>query len=282
MARADAMSAARRAGIKVSMLREQRDIDDAADLLNSVWAPAGAGITSALLRSLEHGGNYVAGAFLRRQLCGVSVGFFAEPLGSSLHSHITGVVRASSGHGVGRALKLHQRAWALERGLRTVTWTFDPLIARNAFVNLHHLGAHVAEYLIDFYGQLDPATGVGSASDRLFVVWDIGKVRISAVGGLTAQDESAALLAGGARVLLDPAEDGRPRTSIAGADSQWNGDLLVGIPGDMEDLRSRDPRSGAAWRRAFRAAVAPRLENRQWSISRFTRSGWYVLTRTEK
>ncbi|STS10865.1 Uncharacterized conserved protein [Gordonia bronchialis] len=99
-------------------------------------------VSTDMLRALSHAGNYVAGAFIGDHLAGGSVGFFGAPVGHTLHSHITGVSKRGRGHNVGYALKMHQRTWALHRGLRTITWTFDPLVARNAYFNITKLGAH--------------------------------------------------------------------------------------------------------------------------------------------
>ena len=78
---------------------------------------------------------------------------------------------ASARTGLGRAMKLHQRAWAADHGLAWVTWTFDPLVRRNAWFNLDVLGAQVHEYLVDFYGPIDDAINAGDESDRLLVAW---------------------------------------------------------------------------------------------------------------
>ena len=74
------------------------------------------------------------------------------------------VTRRGRGHQVGHALKMHQRRWALERGLSTITWTFDPLVARNAYFNLAKLGATPVHYYEDFYGELGDELG-GDAPD---------------------------------------------------------------------------------------------------------------------
>ncbi|MEV4251230.1 hypothetical protein AB0J63_48570 [Streptosporangium canum] len=81
--------------------------------------------------ALSHSGNYVVGAYSGEQLVGAAAGFFGAPV--SMHSHVTG---ALPGHEAGYALKLRQREWALARGLQRITWTFDPLICRDAYVNL--------------------------------------------------------------------------------------------------------------------------------------------------
>ncbi|NED67426.1 GNAT family N-acetyltransferase, partial [Streptomyces sp. SID10244] len=121
-----------------------------------VWHPdpGNRPVSVDMLRALSHAGNYVAGAYVGDRLAGGSVGFFAAPVGHTLHSHITGVSRIGRGHNVGHALKMHQREWAVARGLQTITWTFDPLVARNAYFNVAKLGAVPVAYHRDFYGEL--------------------------------------------------------------------------------------------------------------------------------
>src|SRR3712207_7442617 len=62
--------------------------------------------------------------------------------------------------------KLHQRAWAIARGVHEVAWTFDPLVARNAWFNLTKLGARATEYLPNFYGPMDDGINGADESDR--------------------------------------------------------------------------------------------------------------------
>src|SRR5215213_7578305 len=142
----------------------------------AVAAAAAADVVIHELRSprelaVAHAGNYVAGAFSGTRLVGASAGFFTAPPDPELHSHITGVAPGGQHHGIGFALKVHQRAWALARGVRVVAWTFDPLVARNAWFNLAKLGARPTAYLEDFYGPMTDAINAGMASDRLLLAW---------------------------------------------------------------------------------------------------------------
>ena len=83
-----------------------------------------------------------------------------------MHSHITGVLPGLQSQGLGRLLKQHQREWALAREVGHITWTFDPLVARNAHFNLRVLGARVTEYLVDHYGPMDDGVNRGDETDR--------------------------------------------------------------------------------------------------------------------
>ncbi|MEV7013173.1 hypothetical protein AB0N02_42270, partial [Streptosporangium sp. NPDC051022] len=140
----DAERVAGAAGVRIAELSGIGDFEGVRRLFDDIWQsdPGNAPISVELMRALSHAGNYVAGAYDGERLVGASVAFLAAPVGRALHSHVTG---AAAGRGAGLALKLHQRAWALERGLDRITWTYDPLVRRNAHFNLVKLGARPVE-----------------------------------------------------------------------------------------------------------------------------------------
>ena len=74
---------------------------------------------------------------------------------------MAGVVDGYRNRHVGTAIKLHQRAWALSCGIDTVVWSFDPLVRRNARLNVQKLGTHVRDYMPNFYGNMDDAINAG-------------------------------------------------------------------------------------------------------------------------
>lgn len=90
-----------------------------------------------------------------------------------------------------------------------ITWTFDPLVRRNAHFNLAKLGAGPARYLPDFYGPMrDGINGAGD-TDRLMVRWDLsGPVASAASLGEPARVDAAALREHGAEAALSVAPDG--------------------------------------------------------------------------
>ncbi len=183
-AAAAAANAARRAAVTIRPLETLGDMERACAVLNAVWGIGPDEVSEVqphLLRALGHAGNYLVGAYAAGggdRMVGASVGFFAEPLGAAMHSHITGVLPARAGSGVGAAIKWHQRQWALERGLTRIGWTFDPLIARNSFFNLTRLGARAETYFVDFYGAMNDGPNRGQPTDRIQVVWDLAAVDV--------------------------------------------------------------------------------------------------------
>ena len=88
-------------------------------LFNQVWGTMTPLVGVELLRAIGHAGGYVAAAFLDDRMVGGSLGFLGRhDGGSSLHSHVTGILPGVRSTGLGRPMKLHQRAWAAEQGWR--------------------------------------------------------------------------------------------------------------------------------------------------------------------
>jgi len=259
--------------LTIRELTEPGEHRDAERLLGRVWrtGPGSPPVSGDLMRALSHAGAYVAGAFLADELVGVTAGFLANHPGSSaeLHSHITGVVTEVRGRHVGWALKLHQRAWSLERGIESIAWTFDPLIRRNAYFNLTKLGARVASYLVDFYGEMADGVNAGHGSDRLLVRWPL---RAPEVVAAAAGRPIVPPVADGA-TILDTGADGRPRRFVM-PDGPT---IRCVVPADVETLRLNDPALAQAWRLEVRAAFEEVLAN-GGRVAGMTKDGWYVFT----
>lgn len=269
-----AAAAAGRAGVQVRPLETLEQMSAACAVLDRVW-DIGPGEVSevqpALLRALGHGGNYLVGAYRTdsQELLGASVAFFTEPLGAAMHSHITGVLGGNSGTGIGGALKWHQRQWALERGLTRITWTYDPLIARNAYFNLSRLGARVETYFVDFYGEMNDGPNRGQPTDRVQVGWDL----LASSPALRPEPPAAE----SAAVLLSVGPDGEP---VPGRSAPTDDDrILIAVPTDIEALRKRAPATALAWRHELRSALAMLLADSTWQVTGFARTGWYLAER---
>ncbi|HZD38664.1 MAG TPA: GNAT family N-acetyltransferase [Actinomycetes bacterium] len=278
-ARSVAEAAARQAGVEVANLHDIGEMTEVVELFIEVWrtSRSAAPCTPSLLRALAHSGAYVSGARARGRLVGASAGFL-HPAGDGLglYSHITGVRDDAQARGVGMALKHHQRAWALARDLPVVTWTFDPLVRRNAFFNLVKLGAEIVEYLPDFYGRMDDAINAGDETDRCLVSWRLGSQRaVAASRGADLEPELGASRRDGARVLLERDAAGEPVTREADPGARA---LLIQVPGDIVAVRAADPDLALRWRRALRAVMGEALD-RGLAATGITRSGWYLLER---
>jgi predicted GNAT superfamily acetyltransferase len=245
-----AVAAATAADVVVRELHRLDQLQAARRLFEEIWRPAGGDpppIGVELLRALGHSGNYVIGAFAGPRLVGASVAFFSAWPERGLHSHITGVAPGGQHRGVGFALKVHQRAWAMARGLDLIGWTFDPLVARNAWFNLSKLGAVPTGYLEDFYGPMTDAINAGMASDRLLLAWRLDDPAVAAAcAGQPRQPPPV------------PAEEalavGRDLEPVVGATDAKA--VTVAVPPDAEAL---GPEQRRAWRRAVRQVLGGRL-----------------------
>ncbi len=197
------------------------DVAAAAAVLREVWRTDRDAVPTNLMIALAHTGNYVFGLYDDERLVGASVAFFAAPAARSMHSHITGVLPEYQSSGLGRMLKQHQRAWALARDVGAITWTFDPLVARNARFNLAVLGARVTSYVVDMYGPMNDGVNRGDETDRILVSW-----AVAAAPAKTPEQVAA----------------------------------TVAVPADIQELRKSNPADAAAHRLRVRDELRAHLD----------------------
>jgi len=256
--------------VEIRELDRATEFDDVERLAGRIWRTDGRTVVSGeLLRVFALTGSYVAGAFDGHTMLGFAVGVLGFHEGElELHSHVAGVHPAAQGRGVGFALKTHQRSWALGRGMTTISWTFDPLVRRNAVFNLAKLGARATDYLVDFYGQMADGVNAGQGSDRWWVRWRLDAERTSAaIAGTPAYVEVADLVADG-RVLVDA--EGSTGVSPDGDP------LACATPTDIEALRTSDPEAAVRWRHAVRDAIRDALAA-GYRVEGVSADGWYRL-----
>ncbi|MGC9224379.1 MAG: GNAT family N-acetyltransferase [Terracidiphilus sp.] len=110
-------------------------------------------------------------------------GIKSTPQGAQpyIHSHMLAVRPSHRNRGLGARLKWEQRKEALARGIRHMEWTFDPLEIKNAFLNIHRLGAIAREYRADFYGVSSSRLQGGLPTDRLLAEWDLDSPRVETI-----------------------------------------------------------------------------------------------------
>lgn len=254
---ADAADA--RAAVRTRPARDD-EIDAVLARFEATWGE-GRGPDHSMIRALSHAGGTVLVAVTDDDggvdasgtppyaapgaILGATLGFLGWNEGVHLHSHMNAVDPAARGHGIGLALKLRQRAECLAHGIDEIRWTFDPLIRRNARMNLVRLGAEVAAYLPEFYGVLgDEITG-RDRSDRFEVRWRIDSPRVR-------------------RALAR-----RPAV-------EWTGAEGFALVADYEALRRDDPAGAARLREA--SVVAFTAMARQGLRPELDADGDYVFT----
>lgn len=275
---AAANAAAYATGTQIRQLESLSELSDVQRLYERIWRPAGKipPVSTELLRALTKAGSYVGGAFRDGELVGACVGFFAPPANAALHSHVAGVDERLRGHNVGFALKLHQRAWALLRGVVEIEWTFDPLVRRNAHFNLGKLAADAVEFLPNFYGRVDDGINGADDTDRLLVSWRLGAPEVArACRGDARMGDVATARADGAIVGLDISALGEPIPGTLDGPT-----VLVAVPSDIEQLRRSEPSCAGEWRAAIRDTLGALLVEGA-GITGFDPSGWYILERKD-
>jgi predicted GNAT superfamily acetyltransferase len=263
-------SAARRAAVSVSEVPDLPGLRAVSALLEAVWGRSDEGvpINTDVLRSLVHAGGCVTAAYdAADDLVGAAVLSVAGP-DQSTYSLIAAVAPDTNDRGIGRAVKLRQRAWALQHGYRTMLWTFDPLVGRNARFNLAKLGAEAGAYEVAFYGRMSDAINGDDDSDRLVARWRLDSRRAVAATEGTSVDLAGP--AANAPVLAE-GPDGAP---MVRRDQQG---LWCRVPADIVDLRRREPAEAAQWRLAVRDVLSGAVA-RGAAATHMTRDGWYLLT----
>jgi predicted GNAT superfamily acetyltransferase len=263
--------------VEIRELIDLGDLRSVSSLFAVVWGRTGEPPLDAdILKALAHSDNYVSGAFVDGRMVGGLVGWLGGDPRHELHmhSHILGVLAGTEARGVGFELKQHQRRWCLERGVRVMEWTTDPLVRRNAYFNLTKLGAEAPRYLVNFYGEMKDGLNAGEESDRLLIRWvlDSERAKAAAEGHLPELDVDT-LREWRSAAIVSVGPSGEPILADSSARV-----LICQVPEDIVAVRHKQPELARAWRKAIREALGAALA-RGYAINGATRSGWYVLER---
>lgn len=176
--------------------RVLRDLDEmvaASAVATDVWGDVALAPVN-LLRAYAHSGNPVIGAYDGDYLVGTAFGFLANDPELHLHSHVACVLPSHQHAGVGFAMKQAQREWCRAQSIDWISWTFDPVVGRNAFFNLHKLGAVARQLLPNFYGAMDDDINRGQRTDRLEAWWSVHDVTRPAVERTVAMQDREPLV----------------------------------------------------------------------------------------
>ena len=230
--------------IQVRSLETLTDQSLARHIFDQTWSmDAGTEITPNLLQAMVHSGSYLSGAFIDNKIVGAAFAFPATNSGLHLHSHMTAVLDKFRDKGVGYALKIDQWNWAKKHKYSHLSWTFDPLVRRNAKLNIVKLGVDISAYHSNFYGDMPDALNAGDESDRLMVSW------------------STAIDAPKARELItNPKPD----------------DILIEIPEDIVAIRSKNQSESMKWRRQVREQFMAAFE-KNGKVIGFSANNEYVV-----
>jgi len=240
----------------IRLLDSPEEMAAAEALQRLVWSDSETDIIPAhMLLAVVHNGGLAIGAFVGEELVGLAFGFpglVQTPDGPLLkhHSHLLGVHPGWGGKGIGFAIKRAQWQMVRRQGIDRITWTYDPLLSRNAHLNIARLGAVCSTYLRSEYGSMRDGLNVGLPSDRFQVDWWLNSQRV--VRRLSRRARPAITLehyrAAGA-TLLEAQRNGdsapRPQGSLPALEGSL---LLAEIPADFMALKAVDLPLARDWR----------------------------------
>jgi predicted GNAT superfamily acetyltransferase len=220
-----------------------------------VWGHAERDLTPAhQYRISARMGGIVLGAFIKRELAGFVYSFPAIFEGKLVqHSHHLAVLPRFQGYGIGKALKWAQRDWAAKRGYSRITWTFDPLQAKNANLNFHSLGGICRTYLPNFYG-MGSALNLGPKipTDRLLMEWPIREKRLDRIrrGDLESYEPASLPRALEKKTDSPDSPPARPRLKL------HQKQLLAEVPPSIRGWREKKQHDLiAAWQMGLRQVL---------------------------
>ena len=257
-------------------LSSPEDYDACVRLQRITWGEEFTEVVPPVILMLtQKVGGLAAGAFDDEgQLAGYVYGLTGYRNGEPVHwSHMLAVEPRFEGLGIGRRLKELQRELLLERGINLVSWTFDPLVARNAHLNYNRLGAVVTEYIPNMYGtDTGSLLHSGLGTDRFVVEWSLADSHVEDVlSGMPAGPNSNVTEAPivnteevDGEVL--PVERDLPDAPV----------VRIEIPWDIEQIKAEAMDLGRQWRATTRRACLSYLD-RGYGVD-----GFYAETNTQR
>jgi predicted GNAT superfamily acetyltransferase len=251
--------------ITYRLLRDVDSLRQVVKLQKLVWGEDPEGqVPLNMLYSLAANGAPIIGAYDGELLVGFSLAFFGTSIPDSPRPAMANLKLASKrlavhpdyrSAGIGYQLKLEQKAFAHQQGIRLITWTFDPLISRNAYFHIHKLGSLGREFHIDYYDQIIGQVDTIGTSDRMICEWWVTSNRVEERlhGNRRALTLKQYLEAD--TPLVNPTiltSDGQVMPGEGSYTFEDHHLLLVEIPADY-DLCFSDPAVALSWREHTRS-----------------------------
>jgi chorismate synthase len=259
--------------VLVRPLRTADDYDACVRLQRATWGEEFADyVPASLLKIVQLVGGVTVGAFTPDdRLIGFVFGLTGVRDGRLIHwSHMLAVQREYRDRGLGRRLKEQQRELLRGTGVETIYWTFDPLIARNAHLNLNLLRTEVREYVPDMYGATgSPLHAFGT--DRFVVAWPVAEDAPVGVSTISPSWRHAPIVASA------PPGDAAAR-ALSLANGRGRSLVRIEIPVDIEQV---EPSVARQWRLATRSAFVTLLSGGHRVIGFYTEDRkrcFYVLS----
>ena len=245
--------------VEIRSAKTREDFEACVELQRDTWGRSFSEVVPvSMMQVTGKMGGICMGAFATGgEMLGVVYGVTGVRNGELAHwSHMLAVRPRARNMGIGKRLKLAQREALVAQGVNTMYWTYDPLVARNAHLNLNLLGASIDRFVPDMYGASDSDLH-RLGTDRFIVRWDLNGERTAAA---SARREARARR-GGPRPMLGIPGDSTPIPR--GLDA-----VEVVIPSDIEAVEASSFDEALEWRHASRRAFQQLLDGR-YEVSGF-------------
>lgn len=199
------------------------------DLDERIWEMPVDEERKILTRVLAHTGHYLVSVSQDDDVVGLGIGIVDIHAGANqFFLHSVGISHESRDRGIGYAIMLHAKHWALERNMTQMRWVFDPLEVKNAYFYVNKVGARIVAYIPHFYGDVGIGINSNDETDRFEAVWDL--------------------------------VDSRPPAFSADGESRY-----VTVPEDIVTMRKTDNARAQQWRTDTRAVMQPLLDG-GWTV----------------
>jgi predicted GNAT superfamily acetyltransferase len=278
--------------LSLRILETPAEMEAIEELERLVWPGSETDvIPSHLLLAAVHGGGLVIGAYDDTADPPFPVGFvfgfpglYYTPDGPRIKhcSHQLGVLPAYRNSGIGYRLKRAQWQMVRHQGIDRITWTFDPLISRNAHLNISKLGTVCNTYLRNFYGEMRDGMNQGWPSDRFEVDWWVNSRRVERRLSKRSRRQLQLVDFKKAKTLTIHA-----LTPLYGFSSAANPLILVEIPVDILEMKAKDPAQALEWR-LYTRSVFEDLFSKGYLVTDFIHTtsvdppaSYYVLSHGE-
>lgn len=261
--------------IKIRPIKTLSDLRKCHEIQRATW-----GYTDLMvfpytqLISAANNGGVLLGAYDGPELVGFVYGYLGMS-GSKLYlfSQRMGVLPQYQSLNIGTMLKLAQRDQMLRQGIDLVVWTYDPLLGKNAMLNIEKLGGFVRHYARNIYGAVENPLQVGLSTDRFLLEWELMSQRVrERIRSNEPRPLAKDWLADPKYPLVNYiAWEGNIPRPIA-TDLELNDKvLLVQIPPDLNLIKKVDLNVARGWRESTRDIFETYFQ-RGYAVTGFARS----------
>jgi len=243
--------------ITYRLLKAPAELEQAVDLQSIYWGQDAAALVPLhMLLSLARYGGHVIGAFDDARMVGLLIGFLGYESGQQVGElAVTDLVMMSKrmvvlpdyrGYQIGYNLKCKQREIALKLGISSINWTFDPMLARNAHLNIRKLGGIIQKYIVNYFGESE--TNPTLTADRLVVEWLVNHPHVRARIETDVSPRTLEMYLADSATIVNPIrfDDEMPYSTAHVLKSAKT--ALIEIPRDFMAVQTMNAELAAAWR----------------------------------